>query len=155
MLTTILVLVALGILAILAELVLPAGILGVAGAIALMAAVVLIFNDYGMATGLAAFIALLVFGFAVFWYWMKYFHRLPFTRKMVHQTEVGDDEGRSEMKSMAGKSGHALTDLRPSGRALIDGERVDVIAESGIIEKGSNLRVISVSGATLMVRAAE
>ena len=95
MLTTILVLVAFGILAILAELVLPAGILGVAGALGLMAAVVQIFNEYGTVIGLAAFAVLLVFGFTVFWFWMKYFHRLPFTRNMVHRAEVGEDEGRS------------------------------------------------------------
>lgn len=153
MLTTILVLAVLGILAILAELVLPAGILGVAGALGLVAAVVLIFNEYGMATGLVAFVALLIFGFAVFWFWMKYFHRLPFTRKMVHRAEVGEDEGRLEIQSLTGKSGRTLTDLRPSGRALIDGERVDVVAESGVIAKDTDVRVVSASGATLVVRA--
>lgn len=153
MLTTIIALIVLGILAILAEMVLPAGILGVAGAMGLIAAVILIFSEYGPAYGIAAFVLLMIFGFTVFWFWMKYFHRLPFTRKMIHKTEVGEDETRSEMDLLTGKTGRALTELRPSGRALIDGQRIDAVAEFGYIDKNAGVRVIGTSGATVVVRA--
>lgn len=155
MLATILILIVLSILAILAELVLPAGILGIAGTLGLFAAVYLIFGEYGVTVGLVSAIALGIFGIAVMWFWMKYFHRLPFTRKMVHRTEVGEDQARIEFKSLKGKSGRTLTDLCPSGRALIDGQRVDVVAESGFIDRDADVRVVGASGATAVVRVAD
>ena len=152
MLGTILLIVVLSLVAIIAEMVLPGGILGIAGVAGLLVAVVLIFNEYGMVAGLAATLALLAFCISVFWFWMKYFHRLPFTRKMVHRTEVGDDVSRTGVQSLTGKTGTAVTALSPSGKALIEGERLDVIAESGFIDRDSPLRVVGTSGATLVVR---
>ena len=153
MLTVIIIIVVLSIVAIIAEMVLPAGILGVAGAIGLITAVVMVYGEYGATAGILTFLGASIFGVISLWYWMKNFHRLPFTRNMVHRTEVGDDAARSEIQSMTGKTGIALTELMPSGRALIEGEKVSVIAESGAIDKGAELRVVGTSGASLVVRA--
>jgi len=152
MLTAIIIIVVLSVIAIIAEMVLPAGILGVAGAIGLVAAVVMVYGEYGATAGLLTFLGASMFGAISFWYWMKNFHRLPFTRNMVHRTEVGDDAARSDMRSMIGKTGVALTEMMPSGRALIEGEKISVIAESGVIDKDAELRVVGTSGASLVVR---
>ena len=49
-------------------------------------------------------------------------------------------------EDLVGAVGVAATDLHPSGSALIDDERLDVVAEAGFIEKGQNVRVVRSEG---------
>lgn len=153
MLTLIIVLAIAGILLVIFELVIPGGILGVIGAGCLVATVVLTFVQYGPGWGIASAGLLAVFGFLMIWVWMKYFHRLPFTRKLVLQGEVGKDEELVEKQSLVGSTGKCLTDIRPSGRALIDGEKLDVISETGVIDKDSEIEVVDTRGPSVIVRA--
>ena len=53
---------------------------------------------------------------------------------------------------LVGKTGTALTTLRPSGTATIDGERVDVVATGSFVPEGSALEVVSVRGSRVEVR---
>jgi membrane-bound serine protease (ClpP class) len=54
---------------------------------------------------------------------------------------------------LVGREGVAITDLRPSGVALVGDERVDVVAEAGWIEEGSPVAVVSSEGYRHVVRA--
>ncbi len=54
-----------------------------------------------------------------------------------------------------GKTGTALTLLRPSGSAIIDDDRVDVVSEGSYIERGANIKVIAVEGTRIIVRKEE
>ena len=45
-----------------------------------------------------------------------------------------------------------ITPLRPAGKALIEGKRVDVISEGGFIERGAQVQVIQVEGLRVVVR---
>lgn len=54
-----------------------------------------------------------------------------------------------------GQEGEALTPLRPSGKVVFDGKRVDCTSESGFLEEGTRVRVVDVRGTTLVVLAAE
>jgi membrane-bound serine protease (ClpP class) len=51
-----------------------------------------------------------------------------------------------------GKSGHATSVLRPAGIAEIDGERVDVVSDGGLIEPGTPVHVTRVDGNRIVVR---
>jgi len=42
--------------------------------------------------------------------------------------------------------------VRDAGVALIDGKRLDVVAESGMIESGTPIKVVSVHGNQLVVK---
>ncbi len=53
-----------------------------------------------------------------------------------------------------GRSGLAITDLRPSGTVDIDDERIDVFTSGEYIEKGSAIEVVEVQGSRVRVRAA-
>lgn len=53
---------------------------------------------------------------------------------------------------LEGRTGTALTALRPSGTAEIDGERVDVITAGEFIERGQAVRVVRVRGSRVEVR---
>ncbi len=150
--TTILLLSAIGIVAILAELVLPGGVLGVVGFICLIGAVIATFTGYGAMWGLIALFALIVLCIVTLNLWMKFFHRLPFTRSLVLNEEVGQDEELEDRQKLIGQTGIALTDLHPSGRAEIKGSRLDVISEGQQIEKGKKITVVSTSGPSIFVR---
>ncbi|OGG50001.1 MAG: hypothetical protein A3F84_02225 [Candidatus Handelsmanbacteria bacterium RIFCSPLOWO2_12_FULL_64_10] len=51
------------------------------------------------------------------------------------------------------KTGEALTDLRPSGIVLIDGKKYDVITPGEMIARGTRVRVAEASGNRIVVRA--
>lgn len=53
---------------------------------------------------------------------------------------------------LIGKEGTALTYLRPSGTAIFDEERLDVVSEGSFIAQGSTIKVVKVEGSRLVVR---
>lgn len=46
-----------------------------------------------------------------------------------------------------------MTTLRPSGTAVINGKRVDVVSEGAFIEAGQVIKVVAVEGLRVVVRA--
>jgi membrane-bound serine protease (ClpP class) len=52
-----------------------------------------------------------------------------------------------------GKTGTALSPLRPAGIADIDGTRVDVVSDGGFIDTGTRIDVTRVDGNRIVVRA--
>lgn len=54
---------------------------------------------------------------------------------------------------LIGKTGRAVTDLRPAGTAVVGDERVDVVTEGPWIEEGTAVRVVSAEGYRHVVRA--
>lgn len=54
-----------------------------------------------------------------------------------------------------GKTGTALTLMRPAGSAIIGEERVDVVSEGSFIERGATIKVIAVEGSRIIVRKEE
>jgi membrane-bound serine protease (ClpP class) len=82
--------------------------------------------------------------------WLKYFPNSRVARKFIAQGTVGDiGTNRPEL---VGSTGHALSQLRPSGMALINGKRVDVVTEGGLIDKDTPVRVVAVGGLRVIVR---
>jgi len=72
---------------------------------------------------------------------------------------LGDRTGREEgynsagdYSSLLGKKGVALTTLRPTGTAEIEGDNVDVVAEGAFIEKGAQVVVTKVEGFRVVVK---
>ena len=59
------------------------------------------------------------------------------------------------INSLVGKSGVALTDLRPSGAALIDDRRTDVLTEGDFVKRGTAVVVIRVEGSSVVVAPQE
>jgi len=76
----------------------------------------------------------------------------------VLSEEQKRDLGYSSHKphqELVGKQGIALTTLRPSGTAIIDDERVDVVSEGGYIEAKKPIKVVGVEGIRIIVREVE
>ena len=149
---TVIVLLISGAVLLLLETVLPGMIAGILGAICLIAGVMLGYADYGFSAGnwiLAGTSAALLAGFAV---WLKYFPGSRVARTFVSQKAIGDLG--AERHDLLHKTGAAQSELRPSGAALIEGERVDVITEGEPIERGATIKVVAVEGLRVVVRRA-
>ena len=78
--------------------------------------------------------------------WIK---RGPFVQNETAVAEFSD--GTADYTGMVGKSGVASTDLHPSGKAEIEGETYDVVAENFFIDKGTEIVVKSVEGVKITV----
>lgn len=60
-----------------------------------------------------------------------------------------------DYSALLGKSGTALSYLRPSGVALIENKRWDVVTDGEYIEKGSNILVSQIDGTRIVVTLSE
>ena len=57
-----------------------------------------------------------------------------------------------KLDKLLGQMGKTITDLRPVGAVMFGSERVDCVAETGQIDKGSEIKVIRVEGVRVVVR---
>ncbi len=85
----------------------------------------------------------------------KLFQRSPMWRKIRLDARETKEQGFSSSLDLSGllhKSGVTVSILRPAGIALIDGKRIDVIAESLFINKDKKVNVVKVEGNKVTVK---
>lgn len=61
--------------------------------------------------------------------------------------------GTEDLEHFIGREGIAATVLRPSGTAIIDGLKLDVVSEGEFIPKGAKVKIIQVTGRRIAVKA--
>jgi len=64
----------------------------------------------------------------------------------------GAQSSRTDLIDLIGKSGRATSSLRPGGSVWIGGQRVDVISEGDYVEVGTEVVVLRVEGTRVVVR---
>jgi membrane-bound serine protease (ClpP class) len=149
--TTVIILLLVGAALLALETVLPGLIAGTIGMICLVAGVVVAYSELGARGGNLVLTITLV-GLLVGWLlYLKYFPESRIARLFISQRTIGNVE--AEQTALLGQTGKALTVLRPSGTALINGRRVDVVTEGGLIEPGTPVKVVAVEGMRTVVRA--
>ena len=145
-----------GLTLVLADVFIPsAGLLSVAGAALIIAGVVLLFMHSTVAGTIAAivFVLLVPVGLALM---IRFLPNIPMARRLRLATEPSKSSaGDLRARSLLGRTGQALTDLRPVGTCLIDHQRVQCLAQAGVIPRGQRIEVIGVSGFEVVVRAQE
>ena len=141
-----------GFLLIAAEVFLPGLILGTIGVLCLAGSVAMVFANYGPAAGLAAtFVVggLALVGFVI---WLFVFPRTFIGRKIMLRKSQPPDRTAIAHRKLVGETGVALTPLRPSGTARIDGKRVDVTAVAEFLDEGVPVEVVAADGLRVVVR---
>jgi len=78
--------------------------------------------------------------------------RVLLTRPSPEEFEASHSNRR--LDHLVGQIGRALTPLRPSGLVDFDGRRLDGLSEEGLIPSGALIRAVRVRGGELVVRAA-
>ncbi|MBR6428369.1 MAG: hypothetical protein IKS43_01765 [Clostridia bacterium] len=153
-----LVLIVIGMILITVEMIIPGfGAAGISGGIALIAG--LIIGSEGSLPGamfsllivvvLLAIIAILIFKSAI---------RGKLSKSPVVLNTAIDAASteltQKEAAELVGKTGRTLTSLRPSGIAMIDGRRMDVVSDAEFIDKDTEVVVIEVDGVKITVKRA-
>ncbi|UWG96072.1 hypothetical protein LPY66_14290 [Dehalobacter sp. DCM] len=80
----------------------------------------------------------------------KLWRKISLGEKQI--TDDGYVAPNKEYSEYIGKTGIALTLLRPAGTAEIDGKRVDVVTDGGFIPQSSRIKVIAVEGTRIIVQ---
>jgi len=73
--------------------------------------------------------------------------------RTAQKKDAGYVAQNKEEAQLLGKMGVAVSMLRPSGEAKIDGRRYDVMTEGEMIEKDTPIEVRRVEGNRIVVRA--
>ncbi|RUQ28475.1 hypothetical protein ELQ35_12800 [Peribacillus cavernae] len=143
-----------GIILIVLELFLPGGIVGALGLFAVigslfMASGNLIHMAVSVLVAVTASILVSILYVKVFDRKMNFFKRMILTDQANTDKGYVSNQNRLEL---IGKQGRAMTDLRPSGTAVIEDERVDVVTEGSFITKGTLVKVMKTEGSRIVVR---
>lgn len=148
--TLIITLLVLGAVLIFLETLLPGLVTGIIGFLCLVAAVIFGYQEFGFRTGnfilfgVVVGLALGVFG------WLKFFPESRLVQRFISNSASGElGVAKPELLHCTGM---AVTQLRPSGAAVFNGKRVDVVTEGGLIERGASVKVMAVEGARVVVR---
>ena len=148
---TVVTLILVGAALLLLETVLPGMIAGIAGFGCLVAGVVVAYLNFDVRTANLVFLGVVVGLTAGALCWFKFFPQSRLAKLFISQRTVGDIG--TEKPELLHQTGTAFTSLRPSGTAVINGKRVDVLTEGPFIERGSPIKVVEVEGARVVVRA--
>ena len=145
------------------------GLIGSASAVCLIGGVILLFRidtTWGL---IGAVLAMFALPFAIA-FTIKIWPHTPLGRALMLKTpgktldddaDANESQGdlsantKSANQPAPGATGEALTELRPIGICMIDGKREECLAVGGIIEPGTQVRVVAVDGMHIRVRPAE
>ena len=142
----------LGAVLIFLETILPGLVAGIIGFLCRTAAVIRGYRDFGYQTGGLILAGVLVGLLIGTWCWLEFFPESGIARKFISRGSVGE-LGADKSEFLNG-TGTALSQLRPSGTASINGQRVDVVTEGSLIERGATIKVVAVEGSRVVVREA-
>lgn len=155
MISLILVLAFLGIVLLIAEIIVPGGVVGVLGLICLTISVVLSLTSSEVADaggwvpptlvgGIVLATLAAVFGF------MRLMRAGFMARHMSLKSSIQRPE--QERRSLIGSHGTALTDLRPQGRVEVGGRQMPGRSERGVIQAGTAVEVVALEFGEPVVR---
>src|SRR2546426_4331449 len=137
-------LIAAGVVLIAVDFYLPGFVLATIGAVLMLVAAVACFTQYGMYAGAALVVTETIIGVGAAYISIHYFPKTGTGRKMILAATHADARSQTTRgNELIGREGAAQTVLRPAGVAVVDGQRLDVVAESGVIERGSPIKVIA------------
>jgi len=143
-----------GIVVIIAEIILPSGGLLTVLAIGVFGySLFVVFTQFSAMIG-AAFLALdVVMIPTLVIIGLKMIAKSPVTLRAALSSADGVIAQNPTMEQYTGKSGRAITNLRPAGAAYIEGKRVDVVTQGEYIEKKTAISVHAVTGNQIIVKA--
>jgi membrane-bound serine protease (ClpP class) len=108
-----------------------------------------------IATLVTAGVAVIVMAIVV----RRYLPRAPLFNRMVleppppeERVTLSHREALADYSHLVGRSGEAVTDLRPAGRALIDDQLLDVIVVGEPLDRGTPVEVVSAHSNRVVVR---
>jgi membrane-bound ClpP family serine protease len=146
----------LGVAAIIAEIIIPSfGVISVIAGTLLVLSLYMVFTGVSTEMGYALLVVDIFLIPAAIFFGVKMLEHSPVTLKHQLKRSEGATSQKKGLDHFMGLEGSALTDLRPSGVALIGDERIDVVTRGEYIEKESPIEVLSVTANSVIVKLAE
>jgi membrane-bound serine protease (ClpP class) len=159
--TILLIIIALLIMAFLliaAEIFVVGGVLGALGALLLIAATALTFYFYGPTIGFILFFVSGIVALTIIILGFKWIRTTGFGKRLFLGDEMDRDKGYESaddrLEQFRGQQGVTVSELRPSGLADFDGQRVTVTTLGGFIDEGRRVEVIDIRYNQIVVREA-
>ncbi len=137
-----------GLCAITIELFIPGAIVGICGAGCVIASIVF---AYLYVSNLLGHI-LLGIGICFIPIFFITWYKLLTRTFAVKDTEEGYSSASDKLDELLTAEGVAITTLRPSGTANINGNKVDVVSEGEMISKNTKIKVIDIKGNRIVVK---
>jgi len=132
------------------EVLVPGGILGLLGGLALLGGVGTAFYDYGLSGGVIAFISALGLLAIVLWLEFVLLPKTALGRRMFLQSAVTGTT-KSPTENLVGHTGKAVTALGPTGYVQIEGKQYEAFSRSGFVDAGSTVKVVGEDSFRLIV----
>ena len=145
-----------GVGVVIAEIILPSG--GILSIVALGVfgySLFIVFSEISKTIGFAFVAADLVLIPVLVIVGLKLLARSPVTLRKTLSREEGVSSQPPELEGYKGMQGVAVTDLRPAGKAVVNGKRVDVVTRGEYIDKDSLIMVSAVTGNQIIVRKSD
>lgn len=133
------------------EIFIPGGILGLFGSVAWIGAAVVGVRNFSAPWNMVSALVLLAFGILTFIVWIRYFPKSRVGKSLSLEESTANYKSHDSTRVEVGAQGEAGSILRPSGIAIIDGQRIDVVADGEWIEAGEPIRVSSTNGGHVSV----
>lgn len=144
-----------GIVFLILEAIIPGvGLAGLIGLALSIVAIVLTGISYGPLATLGISIVIFVVVAIVFSITLKSLRDGKLGKRYVLRSDLNDTEGfvaNQPRQDLVGKIGFTTSDLRPSGIAEIEGERLDVVSRGAFIAKDEHIKVVQVEDFNIIV----
>ena len=152
--TLIILLFTIGLILLAAEVLVPGGILGIAGGVVLFAGCVVSFVQLGSTGGLIAVCAALIAAALVFFVQFKILPKTRVGKRFFLSREISGSSAAlgNDARDLIGKTALSTTVLSPSGYVTIDGKRYEAVSQSGQVVPGTELIVSDTNNFQLTVR---
>ena len=129
---------------------------GVIGGGLLLLSLLLAFGTPSIFIALQTVATAIVLTLVLFYIATRIFPENAWIAKLTFAGAQGADYVTStDYTTLLGKSGVAVSYLRPAGLALVDGQRVDVLTQGEFIPEGTPVRITRVEGARIFVEPIE
>lgn len=134
------------------EIFVPGGVLGALGAAALIGAVIIGFHTFPAWGGWISLLCILGLSGLALLIWIKYFPKSPIGKALSLSQGISKKDQDDTMWH-PGMTGTTLSELRPAGKATIEGKRADVIADNGTwISKNTAVEITHTAGNRIYVK---
>jgi membrane-bound ClpP family serine protease len=129
---------------------------GIFGFLAVLFGIGYMFAERGFTGGVVALVLTMTIGGGMFYVmWQSgAWDRFVLATNLKEDPEMSSRESENRAKYL-GRIGKAVTPLRPTGVAEIDGERIEVVTEGEFIASGSDIRIVAMDRRRYFVRLAD
>ncbi|AWT60734.1 MAG: hypothetical protein DF168_01953 [Candidatus Moanabacter tarae] len=134
------------------EIFVPGGFLAIAALLVLVAACSFAYTEIGSMAAVVTFTVSVVLSLLMFLLELKILSKSTFGQRFFLKSSLKETSNKVQAgQEIIGKQGRAQTRLNPTGMVEVDGIYYEAFSQSGLLEKGVTIEVISQDNFRLIV----